>query len=113
MITFKVVNWSFNQDTVEYYDVMPHFRYEYQKLRKKDRPTTFEDVKLFILREARCQFWSRCEYETIIAGTPAPKDESGVYVSGWPQNRREVKIDVFDQIEQNIDVITTLFMKEL
>ena len=59
-------------------------------------PNTFEGIKAFILKECHYQFWSRCQYE--------------IMVDGFPESNRPEKIDVYDQIEANIDVITTIFI---
>lgn len=95
---YKVINWNFNQDNIEYYDIMPFLISSYKKI-KKGKPKTFDEIKEFIISETRCQFWSRCEYEVI--------------VTGWPKQKKEIKIDIFDQIKENIDVITTHFMSHL
>ena len=92
---YKVISWDFNSDNIEYYDIMPFLIDSYKKI-KKNKPKTFDEIKEFITNESRYRFWSRCEYEVII--------------TGWPKQKREVKIDIFDQIMKNIDVITTHFM---
>ena len=92
---YKVISWDFNSDNIEYYDIMPFLIDSYKKI-KKNKPKTFDEIKDFIINESRYRFWSRCEYEVII--------------TGWPKQKREVKIDIFDQIMKNIDVITTHFM---
>ena len=92
---YKVISWDFNSDNIEYYDIMPFLIDSYKKI-KKNKPKTFDEIKEFIINESRYRFWSRCEYEVII--------------TGWPKQKREVKIDIFNQIMENIDVITTHFM---
>jgi len=56
-------------------------------------------VKEFIVKECRYQFWSRCEYEIII--------------SSWPNEINKKKIDVYDQIVLNIDIITKILTSYL
>ena len=92
---YKVISWDFNSDNIKYYDIMPFLIDSYKKI-KKNKPKTFDEIKEFIINESRYRFWSRCEYEVII--------------TGWPKQKREVKIDIFNQIMKNIDVITTHFM---
>ena len=92
---YKVISWDFNSDNIEYYDIMPFLIDSYKRI-KKNKPKTFDEIKEFIINESRYRFWSRCEYEVII--------------TGWPKQKREVKIDIFNQIMKNIDVITTHFM---
>ena len=95
---YKVISWDFNSDNIEYYDIMPFLIDSYKKI-KKNKPKTFDEIKEFIINESRYRFWSRCECEVII--------------TGWPKQKREVKIDIFNQIMENIDVITTHFISHL
>ena len=95
---YKVISWDFNSDNIDYYDIMPFLIDSYKKI-KKNKPKTFDEIKEFIINESRYRFWSRCEYEVII--------------TGWPKQKREVKIDIFNQIMGNIDVITTHFISHL
>lgn len=94
---YYVIIWDVNRDTIENYDIMPYICECYDDLENK--PKTFDEFKTFILKECKYRFWSRCEYEII--------------VTGWPISNRNEKIDVYDQIEQNIDTITKKFMSEL
>lgn len=95
---YKVISWDFNKDDIEYYDIMPFLIDSYKRI-KKNKPKTFDEIKEFIINESRYRFWSRCEYELI--------------VTGWPKQNREIKIDIFDQINENIDVITHHFITHL
>lgn len=97
--SFYVIRWDFNRDEVEHYDIIPYFKRVYDSLKKSERPKTFDEVKDFILKEGRYNFWARCEYETI--------------VHSWPhrENGHEHKMDIFEQIKMNIDVITEVFTR--
>ena len=110
MPVFYTLAWDVNRNEVENYDVMPYLvsAWEEDKARKRKiwfkssdddtkEPTTVEEWKKAILAASRYEFWARCEYEII--------------VSEWPTEKHRVKLDVFDQINANIDVITELFMK--
>lgn len=110
MPVFYTLAWDVNRNEVENYDVMPYLvsAWEEDKVRKHKiwfksldddtkEPATVEEWKKAILAASRYEFWARCEYE--------------ITVSGWPVDKRRVKLDVFDQINANIDVITELFMK--
>ena len=107
---FYTLTWDMNRAEVENYDVMPYLvsAWKEDKARKHKiwfkssdddtkEPTTVEEWKKAILAASRYQFWARCEYEIII--------------SEWPTEKHRVKLDVFDQINANIDVITKLFME--
>lgn len=37
MIQFHVINWNFNRDCIEYYDVIPYLYSEIEKKRKRER----------------------------------------------------------------------------
>lgn len=110
--SYYVLNWDFNKKKVEYYDIMPYLIEEFkrEKARKymvfsnNKKPETFEDYKDFILRASKYQFWARCEYEVIIVQWPYDEDNPMQYSK---------KIDVYDQIEANIDVITNHFISQL
>lgn len=110
MPAFYTLTWDMNRDEVENYDIMPYLvsTWKEDKARKHKiwfkssdddtkEPTTVEEWKKAILAASRYQFWARCEYEIII--------------SEWPTEKHRVKLDVFDQINANIDVITKLFME--
>ena len=110
MPAFYTLTWDTNRGEVENYDIMPYLvsTWKEDKARKRKiwfkssdddtkEPTTVEEWKKAILAASRYQFWARCEYEIII--------------SEWPTEKHRVKLDVFDQINANIDVITKLFME--
>lgn len=96
--SFYVLNWDFNSDNLVHYDILPYFRECYKGLSKSKRPVTIDEWKEFVKRNGMYQYWARCEYEIII--------------TGWPQQKREVKVDIWSQIEMNIDVIVGILMDE-
>ena len=87
---FKVITWSFNNDHLEWYDVIPYFVREYQSEKPTDRPETFDDFKEFIKRRGMYMFWARCEWETIITGWPAQKRINWMY--GHKLNRISISL---------------------
>lgn len=109
---YNVMVWDFNHDALEPYDIMPYLRrvWDEEKEREfkvwgaggenKDRmPETFDEFKQFINDVCQYQFWSRCQYEMI--------------THGWPKHNNEHKLDVYEQISYNIDVVTKIFMEEI
>lgn len=108
MKSFNVLTWDFNKDMVEPYDVMPYFESAYYK-RVEDAvkyddpyfkvPATYDELKEFIRSEAQYQFWGRCEYEFIM--------------HGWPVKKNTYKIDVYEQIMMNLDIVTQILYDEL
>lgn len=99
---YYVLSWNFNKDALEQYNIMPYLIDCYKKIKKSRRkttPTTFDEIKQFILDMSLYQFCSRCQYEIII--------------TGWPKHKNEVKTDIHYQIVMNIDTITKHFMEHL
>ena len=93
---FNVLLWSFNNDKLEHYDVLPYLR---KQCLNKKVPDNYEDFKKFIENESSYQFWARCEYEMIC--------------HGWPVRRNDYKLDIHEQIMMNIDVIASILWDEL
>lgn len=100
IIPFNVINYEFNSKKFEPYDVMPYLIDCYKKVkRRKCCPKTFDEFKAFVKSESQYQFWSRCEYEIIL--------------SDWPSGNEQKKIDVYEQIMMNLDLVTDLLMKNV
>ena len=98
MNKFNVLRWDINAKALTAYDVLPYFRDCYMDTKKKDRPVSEEQWKKFVERHGMYMFWSRCEYEII--------------VTSWPKGDKEVKIDVWQQIKSNLDVVVKILMDE-
>lgn len=94
---FNVIVFNPNTRKIEPYNVMLHLIRVYND--QKTKPVTFEECRKFIKDESRYQFWSRCEYEVILVD--------------WPCQKTEHKMDVYEQIMMNLDVITEMFMKNI
>jgi len=100
--------------------------FEGDKIKGHDEkmPESFEDFKRFINYHAHYRFWARCEYEVIVSAWPPHprKDENGNikmfdYDVYYPEKRTiptidfyDHKLDIYQQIKANIDVITKHFM---
>lgn len=97
MKSFNVINFNFNTNKFEPYDVMPYLVNRYKDA--KPKPKTEKEFKEFIEQKALNQFWGRCEYEVVL--------------HSWPCDDVEKKIDVYEQIMMNIDVITSLLMENV
>lgn len=98
--SFNVLIWDVNHDELIHYDTIPYLLTQYNETKKMDSykqtPKTRDEFKEFIKKEAMYQWWSRCEYE--------------ILVSDWPKHGKEIKIDVYDQVLMNLDVITDIIM---
>lgn len=136
MIKFNVINWDFNSNSLEFYDIIPYLIRVYKE--SENKPKTFEEFKEFIKKESMYQWWSRCEYEIIVSQWPPDRDtfdyaieipvpsidhvdtqraflvpKKKFYTNG---NRKKVldnakKVDVYQQVMMNIDVITNLLIQ--
>ena len=98
---FNVLNWDFNHDRLEYYDILPYFRNAFEgekKYQKSKKHKTREELKTWINDTARYMFWARCEYEMIC--------------HGWPVQKNDYKLDIYEQIKMNLDIITDILFKE-
>lgn len=96
---FNVLIWDFNKQKPEPYNVIPYFQREWNNEKNKSRFKSFEDIRQFIDSKAKYQFWARCEYEII--------------VESWPITKGQVKLDVYDQIKMNLDLVTTVFINSI
>ena len=96
---FYVINHNFNANKFEKYDIIPYLVLAYSEAKPKDKPKTYEEFKEFICRKARNRWWCRCEYEIIIKDWPCMKDSE--------------KIDIFYQLEMNLEVVLDILIKEL
>ena len=97
MKSFNVINFNFNSSKFEPYDVMPYLVNEYNETKKK--PKTFDEFKEFVKHKALYQYWGRCEYEVVL--------------HDWPCDKTEQKIDVYEQIEMNLDIVTSILMENV
>lgn len=101
MKKFNVLCTNFNGKKVIEYDVLPYFRrewvenpyfYDYKNNDKKTLVETKEQLKEWIKRWSKYQFWGRCEYEFLIGH--------------WPFGSYKMKVDLKDAIKNNIDLDT-------
>ena len=127
---FNVLLMDFNHNQIEPYDVLPYFRREWKAKQFQSKlATNKRKLKLWIERAARYQFWARCEYEFLILPWPNRTRDDAMAVLGYEgKNYHDLpkdvqaqvdsktdtpyKIDVFEQIMNNIDIITEILYKE-
>lgn len=82
------------KNQIDKYNVLAGYEDELRKARRKKEIVDRESLKLWLLKEFRCMFWCRAEHE-ILVGDCWVKDLKGL-----------MKIDVYSQLEINIDNIT-------
>lgn len=97
MKTFNVIIWDINKGEFIPYNIIPYLTKVYKE--SKDKPKTLEEFINFVDKEAKYQFWSRCEYEIIL--------------EDWPCQTVKRKIDIYFQIKMNINLISKLLMDEV
>ena len=97
--TWNVWNWDFNHDQLETYDVGYRFIAAVEHERPSFLPTTYAELNDYLLAEARYCFWAKCEYEMI--------------VTGWPQQKNEKKVDIYEQLRLNWDRFVKAFWDEV
>ena len=106
---FKVLNYNMGEKTE--YDILPYFRdcwkaKYYKEQVSKIKETKSENnrrelLKEFIKSKSQYMFWARCEYEFLVLPWPYNKERDKSY-----------KLDVFEQIMYNIDIITEILFDE-
>lgn len=95
-LEWNVLAYNFNTNEIINYNIFGgHFFTEL----KHENPKTYIELKEFIKKWARYYYWSRAEHE--------------ILVGGLFKNCRFEKIDIFRQIEMNLDRITEYVNKEL
>jgi hypothetical protein len=134
---FNVLLRDFNKKKPTFYDVLPYFRreweegpYNWDKDYKEVPVKTKEELKKWIKERSQYQFWSRCEYEFLIAKWPFGgwklTEDMEKFITTNP-NLKDHKtnidmcniitkdmdvIDVHEQIMMNIDIVTDILYDE-
>lgn len=96
---FYCIHQEYNRRRFEPYDIMPYFLNEWKETKKSKRPTNLIDIKNWLRSRAQYMYWSRCEYEVILAG--------------WPNTDNQRKIDIYDQIVMNLPLVVEVFCKNI
>lgn len=92
MLEWYVLKVRKNQ--IDKYNVLAGYEDELRKARRKKEIVDRESLKLWLLKEFRCRFWCRAEHEILVGDC-------------WVKDLKELmKIDVYSQLEINIDNIT-------
>lgn len=117
---FNVISYDFNSKEFVPYNIIPYLIYQYEI--EEDKPKTFDEFKEFVKKKSMRKWWARCEYEIILSPWPYISSPSERYdkirendVEAWKEHWKKhlqecEKIDVFYQVEMNLDVITALVM---
>lgn len=128
---FNVLHLKFNNKKIEYCDVLPYFRDCWKEGRfKKEDVTDKKSLKEWIKRSSQYQFWTRCQYEFLIAPWPLGSYKINqdlnkfitpeFNINDYRQNidfynilmQDMHKIDIHEQIMMNIDIIVDILWEE-
>lgn len=119
---------------IEQYDILPYLRSCWVDKKKyarerRDKVKSKSDLKEWVLSRASYMFRARCEYEFLMASWPFGNkqmyDDLKPFIPGWTigdysqdvnfcniVTRSMKKIDIYDQIVMNIDVIVNILYVE-
>ena len=134
---FNVLLRDFNKKEPTFYDVLPYFRrkweefpYNWDEDNKEVLVKTKEELKKWIKDRSQYQFWSRCEYEFLVAKWPFGgwqlTEDMEKFIATNPDlkdNKTNIDmcniitkdmdiIDVHEQIMMNIDIVTDILYDE-
>lgn len=99
MLKWYVLHQSFNKEEIEFYNVLQGWEERIRKARKKVKTKT--EFKEWLKKEFMYYYWSRSEYEIVVGGL----------FSEYPKEFK--KVDIWSQIEPNLDIITDYIIKEM
>lgn len=99
MLKWYVLHQSFNKEEIEFYNVLQGWEERIRKARKKVKTKT--EFKEWLKKEFMYYYWSRSEYEIVVGGL----------FSKYPKEFK--KVDIWSQIEPNLDIITDYIIKEM
>ena len=93
---FYALIHHYNEDKVTPYNVISDELIE--RVRKNKRKS-YEEIREEVKGYLMARYWSRCEYEFV--------------VSQWTGKDFEQKIDIWYQLEPNLDLITKMLIKHV
>ena len=99
-LKWNVLMHDFNSDKIVYYNVLndEYLIDSLKKSIKKGEVVSYTDVKDFLSGKFKARYWSRAEYEILVSGLIKSEPE---------------KIDIWYQLEMNIDNITEYMINKL
>lgn len=100
-LVWNVLFHDFNNDKIVKYNVLDNTYIidSIKKAVKKKEIVTVSDLKEFVIHKFRAQYWSRAEYEILVSGIHSRSDAQ--------------KIDVWYQINMNLDNIVEYLILKL
>lgn len=101
MLKWYVLRENFNARKIERYNVLNGWEDDLKTARKKKKFTNKETLKEWLRKEFMYYFWSKSEHEIAVGGLH----------SKYPEEFE--KIDIWYQLELNLDIITDYVIKEM
>lgn len=99
MLKWNVLNYDFNKDKIIEYNIFDkEFEYNIKNAIKNKQILNYSELKSYIKKEFKYKYWSRTEYEISVSGLFSKNSE---------------KIDIYKQLEMNLDRITEYINNEL
>lgn len=121
MVSYFVLLHDFNTNKVEKHDIMPYLIDTYNECKNSKwwcccedefkAPETKEEFICFVKQTCRYRYWSRCQYEFQIIPWPPGKTET--LQDCKKIINQAIKIDAWDQIEPNLEILTAVFMANI
>ena len=121
MKSYFVLLRDFNSNETVKHDIMPYILQTYKECEEKkfwwmfDDPKIAqiakEDFKYFVERVCKRMYWSRCEYEWLMISWPLGKMDTLEQCQKIINS--STKIDAWDQIEMNLDIVTDVFIENI
>lgn len=96
----KVLNYDSNKHKVVDYEVLKYYEEDLKKDRKKRKFTNYDELKDYLRRKFMHDYWSKCECEIAVGSLLSKENELE-------------KIDIFRQLDMNIDRITEYVIREM
>lgn len=127
MSKFNVLSFNFNKSQIEPYDVVPYFKRIWEALDTHDKIIIADRKKFkeWVIFEAKYQFWSRCQYEMVVGSWPFGSYKMNERIKELKKNDEDTydnlvdaalsemaKIDVYEQLMMNIDVLVDILIDE-
>lgn len=122
MKSYFVLLRDFNSNKTVKHDIMPYILQTYKECEEKKFWWMFDDPKIapiakkkdfkhFVERVCKHMYWSRCEYEWLMISWPPGKMDTLEQCQKIINS--STKIDAWEQIEMNLDIITDVFIENI
>ena len=121
MQSYFILLHDFNHNRVIKHNIMSYILQTYKECNEKkfwwmfDKPETApitkEDFKYFVEQACKYKYWARCEYEWLMIAWPPGKMDTLEQCQKIINS--SIRIDAWEQIKMNLDVITDIFIKNI